>query len=66
MGENKVNTSDIKVNTDVTRGLDYYKNGKGFEITCDSLGSSKQVCGGGEYDGGIGFAIGVDRLLSVG
>lgn len=48
----------------VTRGLDYYKEGKGFEITYDKLGSSKQICGGGEYDGGIGFAIGVDRLLS--
>jgi histidyl-tRNA synthetase len=55
----------FKVNTDVTRGLDYYKQGKGFEITCDELGSSKQVCGGGEYDGGIGFAFGIDRLLLV-
>lgn len=57
--------TDIKVNTDVTRGLDYYKGGKGFEISCESLGSSKQVCGGGEYEGGIGFAIGIDRLLQV-
>ncbi len=56
--------TDIKVNIDVTRGLDYYKNGKGFEIVCDSLGSSKQICGGGEYEGGVGFAIGVDRLLT--
>jgi len=47
----------------VTRGLDYYTDKKGFEITIDSLGSSKQVCGGGSYDGGIGFAIGIDRLL---
>lgn len=47
----------------VKRGLDYYKEGKGFEIACEALGSSKQVCGGGEYDGGIGFAIGIDRLL---
>lgn len=51
------------VNRDVTRGLDYYKDGKGFEFSYDKLGSSKQICGGGEYDGGIGFAIGVDRLL---
>lgn len=55
--------TDIKVNLDVTRGLDYYKEGKGFEITCEALGSSKQICGGGEYDGGIGFAIGIDRLI---
>lgn len=55
----------IKTSRDVTRGLDYYKEGKGFEITCDALGSSKQVCGGGEYEGGIGFAIGIDRLLLI-
>ncbi len=55
--------TDIEVNVDVTRGLDYYKGGKGFEITCQALGSSKQICGGGEYNGGIGFAIGIDRLL---
>lgn len=60
-----INVDDVKVNSDVTRGLDYYKGGKGFEITYDKLGSSKQICGGGEYEGGIGFAIGVDRLLSV-
>lgn len=52
------------VNLDATRGLDYYKEGKGFEISCDELGTSKQICGGGEYDGGIGFAIGIDRLLT--
>jgi len=43
--------------------LDYYKEGMGFEIICDQLGSSKQICGGGEYTVGIGFAIGIDRLL---
>lgn len=53
------------VNSDVTRGLDYYKDGKGFEITCDELGSSKQICGGGSYDGGMGFAIGIDRILKM-
>ena len=54
---------EIELNCDVTRGLDYYKEGKGFEISCPELGSSKQVCGGGQYDGGIGFAIGIDRLI---
>jgi histidyl-tRNA synthetase len=58
--------TDIVVKTGISRGLDYYKQGKGFEIVCEAMGSSKQICGGGEYDGGIGFAIGVDRLLSVG
>lgn len=50
----------FEVNTDVVRGLDYYKDGRGFEIRSkDGL----QLCGGGEYDGGIGFAVGVDRLF---
>ncbi len=53
------------LNENVKRGLDYYKNGQGFEITCNELGSSKQVCGGGEYEGGIGFAIGIDRILNL-
>lgn len=57
--------SDFVVNKDVTRGLDYYKEGLGFEITCERLGSSKQICGGGAYDGGVGFAIGIDRLLAL-
>ena len=55
--------SNIKVDMDATRGLDYYKNGKGFEISCEDLGAQKQICGGGEYEGGVGFAIGIDRIL---
>ena len=58
-------TKNFEIDYNVTRGLDYYKDGQGFEITCDELGSSKQVCGGGEYDGGVGFAIGIDRLLNI-
>jgi len=58
------NVDDYIINNDVKRGLDYYKDGKGFEITCEKLGSSKQICGGGEYDGGVGFAIGIDRLIN--
>lgn len=60
---NLVNDLEYEINYNVVRGLDYYKDGKGFEISCPSLGSSKQICGGGEYDGGIGFAIGIDRIL---
>jgi histidyl-tRNA synthetase len=56
-------TDNYEVNLDATRGLDYYKNGKGFEISCPELGAAKQICGGGEYDGGTGFAIGLDRIL---
>lgn len=58
-------TACFSLNTNVNRGLDYYTAGKGFEISCNELGSSKQVCGGGEYKGGVGFAIGVDRLLEI-
>jgi histidyl-tRNA synthetase len=58
-------TSEFVLNTNVTRGLDYYNEGKGFEISCEELGSSKQICGGGEYKGGVGFAIGVDRLFEI-
>lgn len=56
---------NIIVNRNAKRGLDYYNNGKGFEISCNELGSSKQICGGGSYEGGIGFAVGVDRLLEL-
>lgn len=59
------NKFEIETNTDATRGLDYYKEGKGFEITVESLGAQKQICGGGAYEGGIGFAIGIDRLLLI-
>lgn len=55
----------IKIDYRVSRGLDYYKDGKGFEIIAPELGSSKQVCGGGEYEEGYGFAIGVDRLIKT-
>lgn len=58
-------SAEFVLNTDVTRGLDYYTEGKGFEISCDSLGSSKQICGGGSYEGGVGFALGIDRLLDL-
>lgn len=46
----------------VKRGLSYYLN-DGFEIECDKLGAQKQLAGGGEYAEGIGWAIGLDRLL---
>ena len=58
-------TDNYEVNLDATRGLDYYTGGKGFEIACPELGAQKQICGGGSYEGGVGFAIGLDRLLLV-
>lgn len=57
-------TDNYEVNLDATRGLDYYTGGKGFEISCPELGAAKQICGGGSYEGGVGLAIGVDRLLN--
>lgn len=50
------------VNKSAKRGLAYYV-GDGFEISCDELGAQKQVCGGGTYAEGVGFAIGIDRLM---
>jgi histidyl-tRNA synthetase len=54
--------SDFILNEDVTRGLDYYKEAKGFEIRTSD---NHQIVGGGEYENGVGFAIGVDRLLNL-
>jgi histidyl-tRNA synthetase len=46
----------------VARGLAYYIE-DGFEARCEELGAQKQVAGGGRYAEGIGWAIGLDRLL---
>jgi histidyl-tRNA synthetase len=58
-------TNNYEINIDAKRGLDYYKNGKGLEISYPELGAQKQVCGGGFYEGGIGFAFGIDRLILI-
>lgn len=57
----------------LVRGLDYYTR-TAFEIQYPLLGAQSAVCGGGRYDGlieecggpptpGIGFAIGLERVL---
>ncbi|CAK7012471.1 MAG: Histidine--tRNA ligase [Peptostreptococcus russellii] len=63
-----------EVDKKIVRGLDYYKR-TAFEIISNDLGSQSTVCGGGRYDGlveqiggpegfsGIGFGLGVERLL---
>lgn len=51
-----------KVEDGVERGLNYYTE-DGFEANVESLGAQKQVAGGGRYDEGVGFAIGIDRIL---
>ncbi len=56
--------SDYKIHTNVTRGLSYYtEQANCFEIEMPCLGAQKQILGGGQYDCGIGFAFGLDRLL---
>ena len=64
-----------EINPRLVRGLDYYCLTV-FEVTSENLGAQNAVCGGGRYDGlveelggpptpGIGFAIGVERLLQL-
>jgi histidyl-tRNA synthetase len=59
----------------MVRGLDYYCR-TAFEVIASGLGSQNALGGGGRYDGlvrdlggpdvgGIGFALGVERLLIV-
>jgi histidyl-tRNA synthetase len=63
------------INPNMVRGLDYYTK-TAFEVTTESLGAQNAVAGGGRYDGlvaelggpniaGIGFAIGMERLISL-
>jgi histidyl-tRNA synthetase len=62
-----------EINPRLVRGLDYYTRTT-FEFTHGGLGAQNALLGGGRYDGlsemlggpkapGIGFAIGLDRLI---
>ena len=64
-----------RINPRLVRGLDYY-NLTVFEWVTDQLGAQGTVCAGGRYDGLVqqlggkpapacGFAMGVERLLSL-
>jgi histidyl-tRNA synthetase len=64
-----------KIDKNIVRGLDYYTKTV-FEFVSKNIGAQGTVCGGGRYDGlieecggtktpGIGFAIGIERLLLV-
>lgn len=66
---------DYNVDKNIVRGLDYYTKTV-FEFVSNNIGAQGTVCGGGRYDGlieacggkpvpGIGFAIGLERLLMV-
>ena len=63
----------FSVNNRMVRGLDYY-TGTAFEFVHADLGAQSGIGGGGRYDGlmaqlggaalsGIGFGLGVDRIL---
>lgn len=65
---------EYEVDHNLVRGLDYYTK-TAFEIQYALLGAQSAVCGGGRYDGlvqeisgdearpGIGFAMGMERVL---
>jgi histidyl-tRNA synthetase len=61
------------VDTGIVRGLDYYTK-TAFEFVSDLIGAQDTVCGGGRYDHliaelggpdtpGVGFGLGIERLL---
>ncbi|MEE4166466.1 MAG: histidine--tRNA ligase [Desulfocapsaceae bacterium] len=64
---------NYSLNKFMVRGLDYYVRTT-FEFVTDNLGAQSAVCAGGRYDGliemlgggktpGIGFAMGLERLV---
>jgi histidyl-tRNA synthetase len=64
-----------QINHRLVRGLDYYTRTT-FEVLGEALGAQDAVAGGGRYDGlvkalggpdqpGVGFAVGVDRLIEL-
>jgi len=64
-----------RIDPRMVRGLDYYQRTV-FEVLASGLGSQNAILGGGRYDGlvetlggppipGFGFAIGMERLLSL-
>jgi histidyl-tRNA synthetase len=64
---------NVVLNPRMVRGLDYYCR-TAFEIVAEGLGAQNAIGGGGRYDGlvaslggpavaGVGFALGVERLV---
>ena len=65
----------FQVDAGIVRGLDYYTK-TAFEFVTHSIGAQGTVCGGGRYDylieqlggppiPGVGFGLGIERLLLV-
>jgi histidyl-tRNA synthetase len=69
------NGVSYEIDTNLVRGLDYYSK-TAFEFVSDEIGAQSAIAGGGRYDRlveflggrpsfGIGFAIGIERLLEL-
>jgi len=66
---------EYSIDPTIVRGLDYYTRTV-FEFVSEEIGAKGTICGGGRYDGliellggkptpGIGFAMGLERILLV-
>jgi len=75
--QKNLNTMDVlfEIDSRIVRGLDYYTK-TAFEFVSGSLGAQDAVCGGGRYDHllkniggedipGVGFGLGIERLLMI-
>ncbi len=69
------NNVTYNIDSNLVRGLDYYSK-TAFEFISDEIGAQSAIAGGGRYDrlveflggretAGIGFAIGIERLLEL-
>jgi histidyl-tRNA synthetase len=69
------NDVEYEVDPTLVRGLDYYSK-TAFEFVSNEIGAQSAIAGGGRYDRlveflggrptpGIGFAIGIERLLEL-
>jgi histidyl-tRNA synthetase len=75
--QNILNNNNLSydIDSNLVRGLDYYTK-TAFEFISDEIGAKSAIVGGGRYDRlveflggrptcGIGFAIGIERLLEL-
>lgn len=75
--KDNLNAMEIEFTIDpgIVRGLDYYTK-TAFEFVSNNIGAQGTVCGGGRYDNlseslggppvpGVGFGLGIERLLLV-
>ncbi len=75
--QNNLNAAGVEfiVDPGIVRGLDYYTK-TAFEFVSNNIGAQGTVCGGGRYDNlieqlggpsvpGVGFGLGIERLLLV-